>query len=131
MSYLPIALNQMEKDAKNLEKDSKKAENVSRWRVSNRQVRSNLSLKHFTSSDDIQLIFPILLQVLEAVTEVREAVEGEKEIRQRQIVEGSRLLAKKLEAEDRKLLVKMCDDVDEFTKAMTQLRKKAQVRDCI
>ena len=75
--------------------------------------------------------FHSLLQVLEAVTEVREAVEGEKEILQRQIVEGSRILAKKLEAEDRKLLVKMCDDVDEFTKSMTQLRKKAQVNDSI
>ena len=131
MSYLPVALNQMEKDAKNLEKDSKKAENVSIWKVSNRQVRFTLSQKCFTSSKHLQFISHILLQVLEAVTEVREAVEGEKEIRQRQIVEGSRILAKKLEAEDRKLLVKMCDDVDEFTKSMTQLRKKAQVNDCI
>ena len=65
--------------------------------------------------------------MLEAVREVEEAVEGETEIRQRQIIDGSRKLAEKLSADDRMLLLRLCDDVGELTKALTQLRKKAKV----
>ena len=74
------------------------------------------------SENDVEV-----LQVLEAVREVEEAVEGETEIRQRQIIDGSRKLAEKLSADDRTLLLRLCDDVGELTKALTQLRKKAKV----
>lgn len=120
-----VALTPMQHDAKNLEKDVKKTENLSRWKATNKQALKADS-RNTTGVIGVCDVYA-MMQVLEAVLEVQEAVEGEREIRQRQIVDGSRALAEKLTPDDRASLLRFCNDVDELTKALTQLRKKGKV----